>query len=297
MNLTYLKYFLVLAKVQHYGKAADQLGISQPGLSHAIASLEKNLGVTLFKKDGRNIALNRFGKMLVPEAERILSAAGRCEEQFRLIQSGGGPVRIASIRPLITSTVPALVREYVRSSKRTGQKFLFETEVSQAVAEGLKDGRYDIGFCSRMGEEPELEMIPVQRQKMVVIVPEGHRLCRRDSVALEETFGESQILFSQKSGLRPKMDLFFKKAGKIPQGVCEAEEHDVILELVAQGFGIAVMPNLSMGYRSGIRAIPVREPEWENIYYMARRKNDCRSRLEDELFEFCRMKMQEKGEI
>lgn len=62
MNLTYLKYFLELAKIQHYGRAAELLGISQPGLSHAIAALEKELGMPLFKKDGRNIALNRFGK-------------------------------------------------------------------------------------------------------------------------------------------------------------------------------------------------------------------------------------------
>ena len=72
MNLTYLKYFLELAKIQHYGRAAELLGISQPGLSHAIAALEKELGMPLFKKDGRNIALNRFGKMLMPEAEKIL---------------------------------------------------------------------------------------------------------------------------------------------------------------------------------------------------------------------------------
>ncbi len=88
MNLTYLKYFLELAKIQHYGRAAELLGISQPGLSHAIAALEKELGMPLFKKDGRNIALNRFGKMLMPEAEKILSMTENCEEQFRMLRDG-----------------------------------------------------------------------------------------------------------------------------------------------------------------------------------------------------------------
>lgn len=294
MNITYLKYFLVLARVQHYGKAAEQLGISQPGLSHAIGALEKKFGVPLFSRDGRNIVLNRFGKLLVPEAERILGAAERCEEQFRQIRYGGGPVRIAAIRPLIISTVPSLVKEYRKISENTEQRFLFETEVSKAVLEGLKEGKYDIGFCSKLGEERELEMVPVQRQKMVAIVPKGHRFYQREWIDLDETFGEPQILFSGKSGLRSKMDRFFLKAGEIPEGVCEAEEHDVILELVALGFGIAVMPELAMVRQTELRAVPIRFPHWENIYYMARRKNDCRSLLEKELFEFCRRKMQKE---
>ena len=213
MNLTYLKYFLELAKIQHYGRAAELLGISQPGLSHAIAALEKELGMPLFKKDGRNIALNRFGKMLMPEAEKILSMTENCEEQFRLLRDGGGPLRIAAIRPLTTKVVPALVRDYVRQSGKQGQKFLFETRVSGEVIEELKNGGCDIGFCSMIEREPELEMVPVQRQRMVVIVPKGHRFWCRDQVPLEETLNEPQILFSPKSGLRKKMDRFFQENG------------------------------------------------------------------------------------
>ena len=293
MNLTYLKYFLELAKIQHYGRAAELLGISQPGLSHAIAALEKELGMPLFKKDGRNIALNRFGKMLMPEAEKILSMTENCEEQFRLLRDGGGPLRIAAIRPLTTKVVPALVRDYVRQSGKQGQKFLFETRVSGEVIEELKNGSCDIGFCSMIEREPELEMVPVQRQKMVVIVPKGHRFWCRDQVPLEETLNEPQILFSPKSGLRKKMDRFFQQVGQIPEAVCEAEEHDVILELVSLGFGVAVMPELVTGREKDIRAIPISSPKWENVYYLARRKNDFRSRLEEEFFAFCREWAQE----
>ncbi len=85
-------------------------------------------------------------------------------------------MRIAAIRPLTTKVVPALVRDYVRQSGKQGQKFLFETRVSGEVIEELKNGSCDIGFCSMIGKEPELEMVPVQRQKMVVIVPKGHNI-------------------------------------------------------------------------------------------------------------------------
>lgn len=62
MNLFYLKYFVELAHVRHYTKAAQNLCITQPSLSHAIAQLENELGVPLFEKNGRNTTLTRFGR-------------------------------------------------------------------------------------------------------------------------------------------------------------------------------------------------------------------------------------------
>lgn len=72
MNIEYLKYFSELAKIQHYGKAAKALNISQPGLSHAIKSLEEEYGVPLFQKEGRNVSLSRYGKELMKDVDEIL---------------------------------------------------------------------------------------------------------------------------------------------------------------------------------------------------------------------------------
>ena len=66
MNLNTLYYFKVLAQLQHYSQAAELLYISQPSLSHAISALEKDLGVPLFQKKGRNVELTKYGKYLVP---------------------------------------------------------------------------------------------------------------------------------------------------------------------------------------------------------------------------------------
>ena len=63
MNLNYLRYFRVLAKMEHYTKAAEELAITQPSLSHAMSTLEKELGTYLFEKDGRNIKLTKYGKI------------------------------------------------------------------------------------------------------------------------------------------------------------------------------------------------------------------------------------------
>ena len=61
MNLYHLRYFVTLAKLEHYTKAAEELAITQPSLSHAMSTFEKELGTYLFEKDGRNINLSKFG--------------------------------------------------------------------------------------------------------------------------------------------------------------------------------------------------------------------------------------------
>ena len=72
MNLYHLRYFVTLAKLEHYTKAAEELCITQPSLSHAISLLEKELGVTLFQKEGRNIVLNKMWEDFSRKSERII---------------------------------------------------------------------------------------------------------------------------------------------------------------------------------------------------------------------------------
>ena len=76
MNLSHLQYFRELAQVQHYTKAAHNLFISQPTLSHSIASLEDELGVKLFEKNGRTVKLTDDGALFAQYVERSLDALG-----------------------------------------------------------------------------------------------------------------------------------------------------------------------------------------------------------------------------
>ena len=106
MNIEYLKYFAELAKLQHYGKAAKALNISQPGLSHAIKTLEDEYGVPLFQKEGRNVSLSRYGKELMQDVEEILDAYLRMEERAAGLRTEEKTVRIGTVYPLAAGTIP-----------------------------------------------------------------------------------------------------------------------------------------------------------------------------------------------
>ena len=112
MNIEYLKYFSELAKIQHYGKAAKALNISQPGLSHAIKSLEEEYGVPLFQKEGRNVSLSRYGKELMKDVDEILGAYLRLEERAVGLRTEEKTVRIGSVYPLAPGTIPHMLKEF-----------------------------------------------------------------------------------------------------------------------------------------------------------------------------------------
>ena len=88
MNLYHLRYFVTLAHLEHYTKAAEILSITQPSLSHAISSLEKELGVKLLEKDGRNVVLTKCGQAFLDDVEHSLCILDSCINKLQMTGSG-----------------------------------------------------------------------------------------------------------------------------------------------------------------------------------------------------------------
>ena len=135
MNIEYLKYFAELAKLQHYGKAAKALNISQPGLSHAIKTLEDEYGVPLFQKEGRNVSLSRYGKELMQDVEEILDAYLRMEERAAGLRTEEKTVRIGTVYPLAAGTIPHMLREFGATFP-----FIIYNRLTPEIEEGLGCG-------------------------------------------------------------------------------------------------------------------------------------------------------------
>ena len=117
MNLSYIRYFVELAHVQHYTNAARNLNITQPSLSHAISQLEEELGVMLFEKNGRNTELTAFGREFLACAERSLGTLDAGVESIQKEAAGDGVIRLGLIRPLGMEFVPRLAAEYLKKAE------------------------------------------------------------------------------------------------------------------------------------------------------------------------------------
>ena len=110
MNLYHLRYFVTLAHLEHYTKAAEILAITQPSLSHAIASLEKELGVKLFEKEGRNVVLTKCGQAFLTDVEHALDMLDSSVNKLQMTGSGEGRIDIVQIRVLSSIIVPGFVK-------------------------------------------------------------------------------------------------------------------------------------------------------------------------------------------
>ena len=165
MNLSYIRYFVELAHVQHYTNAARNLNITQPSLSHAISQLEEELGVMLFEKNGRNTELTAFGREFLACAERSLGTLDAGVESIQKEAAGDGVIRLGLIRPLGMEFVPRLAAEYLKKAENRNVSFTFHTGTTGQLLDDLAARKYDMVFCSRPPETMGFSAIPVGRQE------------------------------------------------------------------------------------------------------------------------------------
>lgn len=269
MNLYQLRYFALLAKNGHFRKTAEQLCIAQPSLSHAIALLEQELGVCLFEKQGRRSVLTSEGSQFLAYVEKSLGALDEGILNMRHIAMGEGMIELGFLRTLGVEFIPEMARRFLDSQKEKTICFKFHTGITASLIDGLKNEKYDIVFCTKRENEPNIEFIPVSRQDLVVIVPQNHPLSKRYTISLEELAPYPQVYFSHSSGLRSIIDNLFEKVHVTPQVTYEIEEDIVIAGLVAKGFGVAVVPYMTDLLRINVKIIQIASPYWERNFYMA----------------------------
>ena len=246
MNLYHLRYFVTLAHMEHYTRAADLLAITQPSLSHAISSLESELGVKLFKKNGRNVTLTKYGKSFLTDAEDILQKLDSSVGNLQLAGKGEGRIDFA---------------------------LHCDKVITNEILKGIKEQKYDIGFCSKINDEPLIEFIPVAKQDLVVIVPPDHPLASKSEIHLEETLEYKQIIYKSGSGLRHIIDHLFDQIGAYPDVSYEIAEDHVVAGFVANGFGIAVAPDIPIIHSLNLKVLPLVSPTWQRNFYMATLKD------------------------
>ena len=293
MNLYHLRYFVTLAHLEHYTKAAQTLSITQPSLSHAIASLEEELGIRLFEKDGRNIILTKYGRAFLFDVENALALLDSSVNALKLTGKGEGNIDLVFLRTLGTSLIPKFIRGFTDQNPDKNVHFSLNTDtgLSADILEGIKSKKYDIAFCSKLENEPLIEFTPVARQEIVLAVPTNHPLATRNSVHLEETLNYPHIMFKHKSGLRPIVDKLFKQINAYPSEIIyEVEEDQVAAGLVAQGFGIAVIPYMNILSMMNVKLIQIDSPTWERQFYMATLKDSYHAPAVHQFCEYVKSK-------
>ncbi|CZR97614.1 HTH-type transcriptional regulator GltC [Clostridioides difficile] len=274
MNLNHLHYFRVLAKVEHYTKAATQLSITQPSLSHAISALEKELGTFLFEKQGRNVRLTKYGKFFLTYVDKALGELERGEKKLREYTSiSKGVVDLGFIYTLGAHFIPNIIGTFLEKESNKNISFSFGQGTTKKIIQGLKDEKFDLAFCSFVPNESNIDFTAILQEELVVIVPYSHPLASNDSVDLKDTENYPFIFFSEDSGIRPIIDNLFEKVNVKPQIICETEEDTAVAGLVSINYGIAVVPNIFALKYFNVKILSIANPIHERYIYLATMKN------------------------
>ena len=292
MNLDHLRYFEAIAAFQHYGKAAQQLHVSQPNLNYAVSQLERELGVPLFEKAGRNVRLTRYGELFLRTVRTSLETLDAGARTVQELGPDGGLVLLGSIRKLGTRVVPELMRDFlaqggapVRFQLHTGSGF------SADLLRAVEEGELDMAFTSHPGDPARFETIAFRRSPFVVITPPDHPLAQKKQLTLRDTLPYPQVCFAERSGLRHAVDELFREIGAQPIAAYQTEEDAVVAGLVAAGFGIAVLPDDLLFQSMPLAVLPFIDPDPTRTAYLNRHRYTTLPQGACRFWAFCQEKL------
>lgn len=138
--------------------------------------------------------------------------------------------------------------------------FTFFTGVTSDIMHKLQRHELDIVFSSKAPEKYKFESIPIKKQDLVLIVPPEHRLAARHTAELSEVLDDPFIQYAHGSGLRHVVNDMFAQIDATPKVIYEIQEDQVIAGLVAQGFGVSVVPYMEMQLRLNVKILQISRP-------------------------------------
>ncbi|TQR13321.1 LysR family transcriptional regulator [Psychrobacillus soli] len=267
-----LEYFQTLAKVQHMTRAAELLSISQPALSRSIASLEEEIGVPLFDRQGRSIILNRYGMMFLERVNRIMNEMNDgLNDIQQLIAPEHGEISLGFLHTLGISTVPNIIRAF--HDQYPHITFQFKQNHTHTLLQELKSGELDLCLVASIAYEKPIIWTELWRDELFVIVPINHPLAHRQSISLTEIGQESFISMKKGYALRKTTDSIFSESNLLPNIAFEGDEVATVAGFVSAGLGFSILPDGEEINPNKIAKLRMEDRTCERIIGIARVEN------------------------
>lgn len=272
MNFQALRYFEMVARHEHITKAANELFISQSTLSKAIDNLERDIGVKLFEKNGRNIQLTSYGKILRDYVQRGFEEMECGIQRVQLMANErSGTVRIATVYSGGSFILPQYIKGF--SNQYPDIHFNYHQKPTYRILDDMLQGELDIGFCSNYEEREEYADIcreELLTEELCLIVPDSHPLASRQFVDFKEVLDETWIGYNGDTGMATAILNISKAAGfkKKFRFSYFASEESAVIGLVRAGLGVSIIPVNSYVAFDDVKKIKISKPYFYRSMYM-----------------------------
>jgi DNA-binding transcriptional LysR family regulator len=261
VELRQVETFRAVAEELSFSRAAAKLGYVQSSVSAQVAALEQELGVPLFDRLGRRIALTEAGAVMLTYSRRLLALAGETRETVADAGVGSGELtgslRVSAPETLLTYRLPRLLALFherhprVRLSVRPSAVGRLAGSMRRAVEEG----RVDVAFVlDGPVEAPGLSVEPLLEEDVSVIAPAAHALASSSSVSPRDLSGETVLLpEAPESGCayRGQFERQLGAAGVVPPEKMEFQSIEAVKQCVAAGMGVSVLPSVAVDAELG----------------------------------------------
>lgn len=238
-----LQKYMAFVKTVEYGsftKAAEILNYSQSGISRMIHDLEKEWKVTLLERGRGGVSLTSDGLKLLPYAENVCREYEKLQMQVDELNGlRSGLIRIAAFSSVASQWLPNIIKEFQKDYPDIDYELLLG-DYSE-IEEWILEGRVDCGFL-RLPTHAELETVFLEQDRLMVVLPEGHRLadCERFPV---NALVEDPFMLLEK-GARAEVSEIFERCGLTPKVHFTTWDDYAIMAMVESGLGISILPEL-----------------------------------------------------
>lgn len=242
MEIRQLRYFAVLAEELNFTRAAERLHMSQPPLSMQIAQLERELGVKLFVRNNRRVALTEAGKTFLDDVRIVLARVKDATTRVRAVDAGlAGRVEVGLSSSHFLGPAPALIAQYTRAHPQVSILLNEMNPASQLDA--LRERRIDVSIARSAVDDDELCSTPIWPDPLVVALPKDHPLAARRRLRLADLAGKAFVMLRvDTSTFAEHIYELCRRQGTRPHVVQTVAEVPAQLALVGAGLGIALVP-------------------------------------------------------
>jgi DNA-binding transcriptional LysR family regulator len=253
MLFAHLESFVEVARRGNVSRAAEALYLTQPAITARLKSLEGDLGVELFVRTGRGMKLSDAGRAFLPYAERTLTTVDEGRQLVANLRQGNvGALVIAAAPAVSTYVLPRILRAFrtthpnVRLGVRTGH--------TEEVLEMVLRAEAHIGI-GRPIRHPDVELIALFDDEMVLVVAARHHFASRGKVTLSDLAEERLILFDRTSSYHELTSNLFRQAGVVPSSTLELDNVEAAKKMVQQGLGVALLPRMALASELKARSL------------------------------------------
>lgn len=246
LSLRPLRVFVAVARCQSFTRAAEQMGLTQPGVSKSIHELERQAGSRLVERIPTGIRLTEAGAVLLGHARTILAEERAAEDALHALRGlGHGSLRIGASPTIAAYLLPAVVRRF--SLKFPGIELHLRTARSRDVAAALIARELDIGLAEApVHEDERITVAPWCEDELVVVAAPSHALAPPEPIRLAALAHELIVLREPGSGTRKAVLAMLAARGVVPERTLDADSVESIKRIVAAGLGLSILSRVAI---------------------------------------------------